>query len=154
MGGDWGDLSGTKCSFPKRRQGKQFAMNFKNQRTRYWITGASALVVGIFVFCFLRFPVEPVITHGVDKAELPKIQAGVRHFRAQKFMAAFRNRKWGQLPALLAGCVGSPVVEVRAFPSHKNSVLTWVKKVGSEQSGYFLMKTNTNWVVIKETTVK
>jgi|SRR4051812_15545460 hypothetical protein len=122
-------------------------MHLKSHRTKFWIIGGAVLLLaGIVVFCFLHSSVEPVITHGVDKEELPKIQAGVRHFRAQKIMGAFRNRNWQKLPKLLADCLGRPVAEVRLLAGDKDLVVTRGKQ-GGHTICYYLVRSGPGWTV-------
>ena len=127
-------------------------MNLKNQRARYWVAGLAVLLVGMVVFFFLQFPVQPIVNGELPRKELPKIVAAVRHYRMQLFMEALRAKQWQKLPALLSVAVGHPVAEVQAYANNKNWVVTWGKK-GSDIPCYFVMNNGTNWAVQIESTL-
>ena len=127
-------------------------MSLKSHRTSYCLAGLAILLVGMLVFIFLLFPVQPIVNGELPRKELPKVVAAVQHYRMQLFMEALRAKQWRKLPALLSVALGHPVAEVQAYPNTKNWVVTWGKK-GSDIPCYFVMNNGTNWAVQIESTL-
>jgi hypothetical protein len=113
-------------------------MNLKNPGARYWVVGSVVLLVGIGVFCLLRFSVKPVIAGKVAREVLPNIQAAERHLRVRSFMGALRARQWQKLPTLAIDCLRRPSVEVHALANDKILLVT-------KSKFYVLRNSGTNW---------